>query len=82
MVWLERVLTRSGEPVKRKMTKTPEPTGKLDAATTVAANGPEDDILDWRQIDWRACEESVRRFRQRIITACLSRMPGNWQVRF
>ena len=30
---LERVLTRSGEPVKRKMTEIPELKDKLDAAT-------------------------------------------------
>jgi RNA-directed DNA polymerase len=66
---LERALTRSGEPVKRKMTTTPEPTDKLDAATMVVVNGPEDATLDWRQVDWRAAEESVRRLRQRIFTA-------------
>jgi hypothetical protein len=89
------VLTRSGEPVRKKMTDTPEPKDKLDAATTVAANGPEDDMLGWRQIDWRAAEASVRRLRQRIFTAsqaasarlracgaCLSRMLGNGHVRF
>ena len=32
-------------------------------------NGPEDVDLGWRQIDWRACEASVRRLRQRIFTA-------------
>ena len=46
---------------------TPEPPGKLDAA--FAVNGPEDAILDWHAIDWRVCEESVRRLRQRIFTA-------------
>ena len=51
------------------MTATPEPKGKLDAATVVAANGPKDAILDWRAVDWRACEENVRRLRQRIFTA-------------
>ena len=51
------------------MTKTPEPKDKLDATTTVAANGPEDATLDWDAVDWRACEESVRRLRQRIFTA-------------
>jgi RNA-directed DNA polymerase len=66
---LERVLTRSGEPVKRKTAMTPAPKGKLDATTTVVANGPEGELLDWRQIDWRASERSVRRLRQRIFTA-------------
>ena len=67
----ERVLTRSGEPVKKKMTTTPEPKDKLDATATMvgAANGPEGEILDWRQVDWRAVEENVRRLRQRIFTA-------------
>jgi RNA-directed DNA polymerase len=51
------------------MTDTPEPKDKLGAATTVAVNGPEDDTLGWRQIDWRHAEASVRRLRQRIFTA-------------
>jgi RNA-directed DNA polymerase len=32
-------------------------------------NGPEDETFDWGAIDWRACEENVRRLRQRIFTA-------------
>jgi RNA-directed DNA polymerase len=50
---------------------TPEPKDKLDAATTLVGvvNGPEDASLDWRTVDWRAAEESVRRLRQRIFTA-------------
>ena len=48
---------------------TPEPKDKLDAAATVVVNGPEDANPGWRQIDWRACEASVRRLRQRIFTA-------------
>jgi len=51
---------------------TPAPKGKLDATTTVVVNGPEGEILDWRQIDWRASERSVRRLRQRIFTASKS----------
>jgi RNA-directed DNA polymerase len=61
------------------MTMTPEPKDKLDATTarwtamaapvTVAVNGPEDATLDWHAIDWRACEENVRRLRQRIFAA-------------
>jgi RNA-directed DNA polymerase len=47
---------------------TPEPTDKLDTTTTVV-NGPEDRILDWQAIDWRALEDDVRRLRQRIFTA-------------
>ena len=71
----ESGLTRSGEPVKEKMTKAPEPKDKLDATAVAVANGPEDVILDWDAVDWRACEESVRRLRQRIFTgACLSRV--------
>jgi RNA-directed DNA polymerase len=65
----ESVLTRSGEPVRRKMTEAPEPEDKLDAATTVVVNGPEDATFDWRQIDWRRVEADVRRLRQRIFTA-------------
>ena len=65
----ESVLTRSGEPVRRKMTEAPEPKDKLDATTTVGANGPEDDAVDWRQVDWRQVEACVRRLRQRIFTA-------------
>jgi RNA-directed DNA polymerase len=63
------VLTRSGEPVRSKMTEAPEPKDKLDAATTVVVNGSEDDVLGWRQVDWRAAEADVRRLRQRIFTA-------------
>ena len=55
--------------MKRKMTATPEPMGKLDAATVVVANGPKDAILVWRAVDWRAAEGNVRRLRQRIFTA-------------
>jgi hypothetical protein len=53
------------------MIETPEPKDKLDAATTtvVVVNGPEDDALGWRQVDWRAAEADVRRLRQRIFTA-------------
>jgi RNA-directed DNA polymerase len=67
----ERVLTRSGEPVKRKMTAAPEPKNKLDAASAVAGvvNGPEGAILDWTVVDWPRVEEGVRRLRQRIFTA-------------
>jgi RNA-directed DNA polymerase len=35
----------------------------------VVVNGPEDEILDWQSIDWRAVEDDVRRLRQRIFTA-------------
>jgi RNA-directed DNA polymerase len=48
---------------------TPEPTDKLDATAMAVVSGPEDAILDWRQIDWRSVEENVRRLRQRIFTA-------------
>jgi RNA-directed DNA polymerase len=51
------------------MTEAPEPKDKLDAATTVAVNGPEDAPFDWRQVDWRRVEDEVRRLRQRIFTA-------------
>jgi RNA-directed DNA polymerase len=55
--------------VKRKMTEAPEPKDKLDAATMVVVNGPEDTALDWHAIDWRRVEDEVRRLRQRIFTA-------------
>jgi RNA-directed DNA polymerase len=55
--------------VEKKMTEAPEPEDKLDAATNVAVNGPEDAPFDWRQIDWRRVEGDVRRLRQRIFTA-------------
>jgi RNA-directed DNA polymerase len=45
-----------------------EPKDKLDA-TTVVANGPEGEPLAWDAVDWRACEQNVRRLRQRIFTA-------------
>src|SRR6266498_5733136 len=45
--------------------------GKLDAVPPAggAANGPEDAVLDWDAVDWRAVEDDVRRLRQRIFTA-------------
>jgi RNA-directed DNA polymerase len=60
------------------VTKTLEPTDKLDAATRAAAeqaavhgnaNGPEGEVLDWHAINWRAVEADVQRLRQRIFTA-------------
>ena len=48
---------------------TPELKDKLDAATAVVVNGPEGATFDWRQVDWRSVEVSVRRLRQRIFTA-------------
>ena len=33
------------------MTEAPEPEDKLDAATTVVVNGPEDASFDWHAID-------------------------------
>ena len=48
---------------------TPEPKDKLDAATQVVVSGPEGELLDWRQINWRMVEDQVRRLRQRIFTA-------------
>jgi len=69
---LERALTRSGEPVKRKTMMTSEPKDKLDMTTTVVMNGPEGELLDWSQIDWRTVEDQVRRLRQRIFTASMA----------
>jgi hypothetical protein len=65
----ESALTRSGEPVEKKMTEAPEPEDKLGATTAVVVNGPEDAPFDWRQVDWRRVEDDVRRLRQRIFTA-------------
>jgi RNA-directed DNA polymerase len=53
----------------------PEPKGKLDAMLTdttvdaVMVNGPEGAVPGWDAIDWQACEEEVRRLRQRIFKA-------------
>jgi RNA-directed DNA polymerase len=55
--------------VKVAMAVALAPTDMLDAVTTVAVNGPEDDPLDWDSIDWVMVEENVRRLRQRIFTA-------------
>jgi RNA-directed DNA polymerase len=51
------------------MTKAPEPEDKLDSATHVVVNGPEDAPFDWHAVDWRRVEDDVRRLRQRIFTA-------------
>jgi hypothetical protein len=55
------------------MSKTLEPRDKLDADTMpqgmVVANGPQDAVLDWNAVDWRAAEAEVRRLRQRIFAA-------------
>lgn len=67
---------------------------KLDAMTPAAeaaqtattggavVNGPEGGGLDWQSIDWGQVEDDVRRLRQRIFSACLSRMHRNVHVRF
>jgi RNA-directed DNA polymerase len=47
----------------------------------LGVNGPEDQprdraaIHDWEAVDWRACEEQVRRLRQRIFKATRD---GDW----
>src|SRR5882724_9970107 len=46
-----------------------EPMGKLGAAPGGVVNGPEGEVFDWDAVDWRACEQTVRRLRQRIFTA-------------
>jgi RNA-directed DNA polymerase len=49
----------------------------LDAPAAAGANGPEDEALEWRSVDWPRVEGDVRRLRQRIFTeACLSRVRG------
>ncbi len=59
---------------------------------SITVNGPEgqgrdQDAIRWDSIDWRACEDQVRRLRQRTfkaarepsardaLAACLSRVP-------
>jgi RNA-directed DNA polymerase len=64
------------------MRAAPKPKDKLDAMMMTApppaspetggnvmVNGPEDEITDWPQIDWRQVDDDVRRLRQRIFTA-------------
>jgi RNA-directed DNA polymerase len=52
------------------MTMAPEPKDKLGTAGgEPVANGPEGASFGWDAVDWRACEERVRRLRQRIFTA-------------
>jgi RNA-directed DNA polymerase len=51
------------------------------AMAALGVNGPEDQprdraaIHDWETVDWRACEEQVRRLRQRIFKATRD---GDW----
>ena len=53
----------------------PEPKDKLDTSV----NGPEDlppfDGDAWERVDWRRCEEQVRRLRGRIFKAGQGAMP-------
>ena len=60
------------------MLEAPEPRDMLDAMTgqatalagvTDKVNGPEDVVVDWDAVGWRACEDNVRRLRQRIFKA-------------
>jgi RNA-directed DNA polymerase len=55
--------------VESAVTTTREPRGKLDVPAAAGANGPEDEALEWRSVDWRRVEGDVRRLRQRIFTA-------------
>ena len=52
--------------------------GMLDTAApaSVAANGPDDEVLDWDAVVWRVVEDDVRRLRQRIFTATQA---GDWK---
>jgi RNA-directed DNA polymerase len=50
------------------------------AMARLGVNGPEDqrlkqDVGEWETIDWRSCEEQVRRLRQRIFKAT---QEGDW----
>jgi len=57
--------------VRKKMTRSPEPTDKLDTATAVVAavSGPEGVLCGWHQVDWCRVKREVWRLRQRIFTA-------------
>ena len=76
----ERALTWAGEPLRRSETQMPEPKGKLDTSV----NGPEDlrparPVFDgdaWERVDWRRCEEQVRRLRQQDLQG--GRRTGTW----
>ncbi len=39
------------------------------AMAALGVNGPEDDRAGWDAVDWRTCEDNVRRLRQRIFAA-------------
>jgi len=45
------------------------PTTVSTARSIGVANGPEDDAIDWRAVNWRQAEDDVRRLRQRIFAA-------------
>jgi RNA-directed DNA polymerase len=47
----------------------PRTAGQVGRPGVAVVNGPEDDELDWRAIDWHKAETDVRRLRQRIFTA-------------
>ena len=51
------------------MDVTSAPAGTVDAAASVAVNGPRDLPEDWDQVNWARVEEEVGRLRQRIFTA-------------
>ena len=52
------------------VTAVADPTAAAVADVAVAAvNGPEDELCDWRSIDWPQVERDVRRMRRRIFTA-------------
>src|ERR1035437_4927822 len=78
----ERVLTRARWACVETLSTRSEPKGKLDTMATqttggaqatmavvAVVNGPEDELLDWHAVDWRAVEEDGRRLRRRIFTA-------------
>jgi RNA-directed DNA polymerase len=45
------------------------------AMAALGVNGPEGVVQDWDSIDWRSCEDDVRRLRQRIFKAAQA---GDW----
>ena len=51
------------------MTNDTRTEGQVGHHGIAVVNGPEDEPLDWHQVDWRQAEDDVRRLRQRIFTA-------------
>ena len=74
----ERVLTRVRWACGEMMTNDTRTEGQVRHHGTAVVNGPEDEPLDWHQVDWHQAEDDVRRWRQRIFTGLLE--PGAMKV--